>query len=206
MKLKEALGESLLRRRLGLPSAFTTTRSGRRAAGSQSRRKDYRLQLSSQRPSQLQSMTTWNDERSVKVRWSKAAVGDQRGDSWTQKDELVVERFLPDHRCPVRSQAAESDLRSRGRYRTRREPTRTVGWRSCGDPFRHSKGATPMVAKPKPTDRGRGQGRRLRQVRRVRYPAKSRAAVPASGSRPRSGRVHPERQGGDQRNGRVGWR
>jgi HK97 gp10 family phage protein len=36
LSLEEALGESLLRRKLGLPSAFPTSRSGRRLLGSQS--------------------------------------------------------------------------------------------------------------------------------------------------------------------------
>lgn len=121
MNLEEALGESLLRRRLGLPSAFTTTRSGRRAAGSQSpvRTTDF----GSYRSKDRANPSIDDDERRALVKvQGRNRIG-------TFEDVLVKDEFGRDFRVSQAkvNEAAESDLSSRGRYELGRARGETLG-------------------------------------------------------------------------------
>lgn len=121
--LEDALGESLLRRRLGLPSAFPTDAAGRRIPGTQSLVRTAQFlngERTFNRANRDRGLGSINDRRQVRKIGGENRLAVEE-DIFDDRDRLIGQRFRIDYE-------AESDLSGRGRAELRRaQPGGTLG-------------------------------------------------------------------------------
>lgn len=117
LSVKEAQGEAGIRRRLGIPGAFSGADSGRRVSGSQP---DVQTALF---PGNYRTRDRANDSRSLDRRQTFPIGGKNRLVTLHQSDVLTsagIVRTIQVPQIDDRSRAAESDLSARGRYELKR--------------------------------------------------------------------------------------
>lgn len=115
LSLAEALGESLTRRKLGLPSAFNTSLSGRRLPGSAAK-----VQTTAFPTYRSKNRANLGDERDIARRDVAKISGVNRLVTVEEREDKLGFRNIP-------NPTAESDLSARGRYELGRAKGPTLG-------------------------------------------------------------------------------